>query len=50
MDNTQKAYSSFPFEWTIKLTSYQIRYRKAFDISEIDEVFCSIINANGNEI
>lgn len=50
MDNTQKAYSSFPFEWTIKLTSYQIRYRKAFDISEIDEVFCSIINAKGNEI
>ena len=50
MDNTQKAYSSFPFEWTIKLTSYQIRYRKAFDISEIDEVFCSLINAKGDEI
>lgn len=50
MDNTEKAYSSFSFEWTVKSTSYQIRYRKAFDISEIDEVFCSIINAKGDEI
>jgi len=50
MNNTEKAYSSFYFEWTIKSTSYQIRYRKASDISEIDEVFCSIINAKGNQI
>ena len=49
MDST-KTYSSFPFEWTIKSTSYQIRYRKAFNINEIDEVLCSIINAKGNQI
>lgn len=50
MDNTKKKYSSFPFEWTVKLTFHQIRYRKAFDINEIDEIFCSIINAKGNQI
>lgn len=50
MDNTKRAYSSFSFEWTVKSTSYQIRYRKAFDISEIDEVFCSIVNAKGDQI
>lgn len=50
MDNTKKKYSSFPFEWTVKLTFHQIQYRKAFDINEIDEIFCSIINAKGNQI
>jgi hypothetical protein len=50
MDSTKTPYASFPFEWTVKSTSYQIRYRKAFNINEIDEVFCSIINAKGNEI
>lgn len=50
MNSTKTPYASFPIEWTIKLTSYQIRYRKTFDISEIDEVFCSIINAKGDEI
>lgn len=50
MDNTKSTYSSFPFEWTVKSTSYQIHYRKAFDINEIDEVFCSIINAKGDQI
>lgn len=49
MHNT-KLYSSFSFKWTVKLTSYQIWYRKAYDINEIDEVFCSIINAKGNQI
>lgn len=50
MDNTQQPYSSFQFNWTVKLTSHQIRYKKAYDINEIDEVFCSIINAKGNRI
>ena len=50
MISTKKTYSSFPFDWTIKSTSYQVRYRKAFEINEIDEIFCSIINAKGNEI
>lgn len=50
MDSTKTPYASFPFEWTVKSTSYQIQYRKAFNINEIDEVFCSIINAKGIEI
>ncbi|WP_152378326.1 hypothetical protein [Flavobacterium haoranii] len=50
MDNIKIPYATFPFEWTVKSTSHQIQYRKAFNINEIDEVFCSIINAKGNEI
>lgn len=50
MDNTKTTYATFPFEWTVKSTSYQIQYRKAENINEIDEIFCSIINAKGNEI
>ncbi len=50
MDSTKSTYATFPFEWTVKSTSYQIQYRKAFNINEIDEIFCSIINAKGNEI
>ena len=50
MDSTKTTYASFPFEWTVKATSYQIRYRKAFNINETDEIFCSIINAKGNQI
>lgn len=43
-------YATFPFVWTIKSTSCQIQYRKAFNINEIDEIICSIIYAKGNEI
>lgn len=50
MDSTKTTYATFPLEWTVKSTSYQIQYRKAFNINEIDEIFCSIINAKGNEI
>ncbi len=50
MDSTKTTYATFPFEWTVKSTSCQILYRKAFNINEIDEIFCSIINAKGNEI
>jgi hypothetical protein len=50
MDSTKTTYATFPFEWTVKSTACQIQYRKAFNINEIDEIFCSIINAKGNEI
>jgi hypothetical protein len=50
MDSTKTPYASFPIEWTVKSTSCQIKYRKAFNINEIDEIFCSIINAKGNKI
>lgn len=50
MDSTKTTYATFPFEWTVKSTSYQIRYRKAENINEIDEIFCLIINAKGNQI
>ena len=50
MDSIKKTYTSFPFEWSVKSSSYKIRYRKAFDINVIDETFCSIINAKGNNI
>ena len=50
MYSSKTTYAIFPFEWTVKSTSCQIRYRKAFDINEIDEIFCSIINAKENLI
>lgn len=50
MDSTKTTYATFLFEWTVKSTSYQIQYRKAFNTNEIDEIYCSIINAKGNEI
>src|SRR5436190_1956340 len=50
MNSTENLYASFPFEWSIKSTTYRIRYRKAFDINEIDAIFCTIINAKGNQI
>lgn len=50
MDSTKITYATFPFNWTVKSTSYQIRYRKAFNINEIDEIFCSIVNAKGNQV
>lgn len=50
MDSTSKPYASFPFEWIVKSTTYKINYRKGFDIDEIDEVFCTIIKANENQI
>jgi hypothetical protein len=40
----------FPFEWTVKSTTYKIRYRKAFDINVVDESFCSIISARNGQI
>lgn len=50
MDSTKTTYATFPFEWTVKSTSHQIQYRKAENIDEIDQIFCSIINAKGNQI
>lgn len=50
MDNNNIPYSTFPFDWTVKSSSYQIQYRIAFNINEIEDIFCSIINAKGNEI
>jgi hypothetical protein len=50
MDSTKTTYATFPLEWTVKSTSYKIQYRKAFNINEVDEIFCTIINAKGNEI
>ena len=50
MNSIKKTYTLFPFEWSVKSSSYIIRYRKAFDINVIDATFCSIINAKGNNI
>jgi hypothetical protein len=50
MDSNKATYSTFQFQWTVKSTSYLIQYRKAFKFNEIDEIFCSIINAKENEI
>ena len=38
MDSTKTTYATFPFEWTVKTTSYQIHYRIAFNFDEIDEI------------
>lgn len=50
MDSNKTTYATFPFEWIVKSTSCKIQYRKTFNINGIDEIFCSIINAKGNEI
>ncbi|MGI6410221.1 MAG: DarT ssDNA thymidine ADP-ribosyltransferase family protein [Bacteroidales bacterium] len=50
MDSIKTPYATFQFEWTVKSISHLIQYRKAENINEIDEIFCSIINAKGNEI
>jgi hypothetical protein len=49
MDSTNTIYASFPFDWTVKSTTCQINYRKAFDIDDIDEVFCTIIKEKENK-
>jgi len=50
MDSNKLPYASFSYEWTLKSTSHKLQYRTAFDISEIDEIFCTIINAKGKKI
>jgi hypothetical protein len=50
MDNSNPNSITFPFEWTVKSTTYKIRFRQAFDINEVDESFCTIINAKGGQI
>lgn len=49
MDSTDTTYTSFPFDWTVKSTTCEINYKKAFDIDDIDEVFCTIIKEKGNK-
>lgn len=50
MNNSELIYSSFKIDWTVKLVPYKINYRKAFTTSDVDEIFCSIINAKGGKI
>lgn len=50
MGNKAIVYSSFPFDWVVKSTPYSIRFKKAFEVNQIDEIFCSIINAKGGSI
>jgi Ca2+-binding EF-hand superfamily protein len=50
MDSINTPYALFPFEWQVKSTSHPIRYRKAFDINDIDEIFCTIIREKGGII
>lgn len=50
MDSSSPNSITFPFEWTVKLTTYEIRYRKAFDINKVDESFCAIISAKNGQI
>lgn len=50
MISINEPYASFPFEWTVKSTVYKIKYRKAFDLTEIDEVICLIISSKRNVI
>ena len=49
MNSINTTYASFPFDWTVKSTTCQINYRKAFDIDDIDDVFCTIIKEKGNK-
>lgn len=43
--------SQFSLDWVIKSTPYIIKYRKAFKIEEIDDIFCNILKSyNGSLI
>lgn len=48
MNADKTSYTSFSLDWTIRSTKYLIRYRKTFEINEIDEIFCTIIHAKGS--
>ncbi len=50
MDNIKSTSITFPYKWTIKLTTYKIRFRKAFNMNDVDESFCTIINSRGGSI
>ena len=50
MSNNDTIYASFLFNWQIKSTPYVISYKIAYDITEIDDIFCSIIHGNGSKI
>ena len=50
MNSTETIYSSFSFDWIVKSIPYSISYKKAYRVSEIDEIFCSIIHAKGGSI
>jgi hypothetical protein len=50
MNSTETIYSSFSFDWIVKSIPYSISYKKAYRVSEIDEIFCSIIHAQGGSI
>ena len=50
MENSNSNVIIFPIEWTVKSTAYSIRFRKAFNINQVDESFCTILNAKGGQI
>ena len=50
MNSTETIYSSFSFDWIVKSIPYSICYKKAYNVSEIDEIFCSIIDAKEGSI
>ncbi len=37
--------SQFTLDWVVKSTQYVIKYRKAFNVDEIDDIFCNILNS-----
>src|SRR5690606_4859768 len=42
--------SQFSLDWVIKSTPYIIKYRKAFKIEEIDDIFCNILKSYNGSI
>ena len=50
MNSKEPIYSSFLFDWIVKSIPYSISYKKAYKVSEIDEIFCSIIDAKGGSV
>ena len=50
MSSPKKIHSTFSFDWIVKSTSYNVKFRKAYEIDEIDEILCSIIEAKGISI
>ena len=43
-------YSSFSFDWVVKSVPYSIKFKRAFEVNEIDEIFCAIINTKGGVV
>lgn len=48
--NKYKTLSNFKIEWVLKVIPYDIKYRKAYDITNFDSILCTIVHEKGGSI